>query len=166
MKDKLCVGSESYEEIIHQNGYFVDKTELMYELAAKTSNKVTLFTRPRRFGKTLMMSMMESFFDIRHDSRKVFDGKNVMNHPEFCSEYMNQFPVIFITFKDVDGKNFNEAYDMIVALISSLFKKHTYLLNENNALKVDADDIAIFQKIKAQDEKLKVSEIKNAMAHS
>ena len=70
---------------------------------------------------------------------------------------------IFITFKDVDGKNFNEAYDMIVALISSLFKKHTYLLNENNALKVDADDIVIFQKIKAQDEKLKVSEIKNAI---
>ena len=163
MKDKLCVGSESYEEIIHQNGYFVDKTELIYELAAETSNKVTLFTRPRRFGKTLMMSMMESFFDIRRDSRKVFDGKNVMNHPEFCSEYMNQFPVIFITFKDVDGKNFNEAYDMIVALISSLFKKHTYLLNENNALKVDADDIVIFQKIKAQDEKLKVSEIKNAI---
>ena len=104
MKDKLCVGSESYEEIIHQNGYFVDKTELMYELAAKTSNKVTLFTRPRRFGKTLMMSMMESFFDIRRDSRKVFDGKNVMNHPEFCSEYMNQFPVISLRLRMLTEK--------------------------------------------------------------
>ncbi len=163
MNDKLCVGSENYEEIINQNGYFVDKTELMYELVAETSNKVTLFTRPRRFGKTLTMSMMESFFDIRRDSQKVFEGKKIMKHSEFCSEYMNQYPVIFLTFKDIDGKNFSEAYDMIVALISSLFKKHTYLMNEENAKKVDPDDIVIFQKIKSQDNDLKVSEIKNSI---
>ncbi len=163
MKSKMFVGSENYDEIITQNGYFVDKTELMYELVAETSNKVTLFTRPRRFGKTLTMNMMESFFDIRRDSKKVFEGKNIMNHPEFCSEYMNQYPVVFLTFKDVDGKNFDEAYDMIVARISSLFKKHAYLINEANASKVDKDDIAIFQKIKAQDEKLKISEIKNSI---
>ena len=145
MKDKLCVGSESYEEIIHQNGYFVDKTELMYELAAETSNKVTLFTRPRRFGKTLMMSMMESFFDIRRDSRKVFDGKNVMNHPEFCSEYMNQFPVIFITFKDVDGKNYDLAYKKLTAVISELCIKLSSVLDSDLC---DPADREIFEKMR------------------
>ena len=145
MKDKLCVGSESYEEIIHQNGYFVDKTELMYEFAAETSNKVTLFTRPRRFGKTLMMSMMESFFDIRRDSRKVFDGKNVMNHPEFCSEYMNQFPVIFITFKDVDGKNYDLAYKKLTAVISELCIKLSSVLDSDLC---DPADREIFEKLR------------------
>ena len=145
MKDKLCVGSESYEEIIHQNGYFVDKTELMYELAAKTSNKVSLFTRPRRFGKALMMSMMESFFDIRRDSRKVFDGKNVMNHPEFCSEYMNQFPVIFITFKDVDGKNYDLAYKKLTAVISELCIKLSSVLDSDLC---DPADREIFEKLR------------------
>ena len=145
MKDKLCVGSESYEEIIHQNGYFVDKTELMYELAAKTSNKVSLFTRPRRFGKTLMMSMMESFFDIRRDSRKVFDGKNVMNHPEFCSEYMNQFPVIFITFKDVDGKNYDLAYKKLTAVISELCIRLSSVLDSDLC---DPADREIFEKMR------------------
>ena len=145
MKDKLCVGSESYEEIIHQNGYFVDKTELIYELAAETSNKVTLFTRPRRFGKTLMMSMMESFFDIRRDSRKVFDGKNVMNHPEFCSEYMNQFPVIFITFKDVDGKNYDLAYKKLTAVISELCIRLSSVLDSDLC---DPADREIFEKMR------------------
>ena len=68
MNNMIVVGNDIFDEFIKEDGYYVDKTELIYELAAKTRNKVTLFTRPRRFGKTLTMSMMESFFDIRRDS--------------------------------------------------------------------------------------------------
>ena len=73
MEKMIVVGNENFDELIKENGYYVDKTELLYELAEKTRNKVTLFTRPRRFGKTLTMSMMESFFDINRDSRERFN---------------------------------------------------------------------------------------------
>ena len=72
MDKMVVVGNENFEEFIRDNGYYIDKTELIYELVSRTRNKVTLFTRPRRFGKTLTMSMLESFFDIRRDSRDAF----------------------------------------------------------------------------------------------
>ena len=91
------VGNENFDELIREDGYYVDKTELLYELVEKTRNKVALFTRPRRFGKTLTMSMMESFFDINRDSREVFDGLAILNHPEFCEEWMTD-PDIALEF--------------------------------------------------------------------
>ena len=103
MEKMIVVGNENFDELIKENGYYVDKTELLYELAEKTRNKVTLFTRPRRFGKTLTMSMMESFFDINRDSRESFEGLDILSHPEFCAKWMNQYPVLFISFKDVEG---------------------------------------------------------------
>ena len=75
MDKMIVVGNDIYDEFIRENGYYVDKTELIYELVEKSRNKVTLFTRPRRFGKTLTMSMMESFFDIQRNSTGVFAGK-------------------------------------------------------------------------------------------
>lgn len=84
----------------------MDKTELIYELAGQADNKVTIFTRPRRFGKTLNMRMMESFFDINRDSSDVFEGLDIVKHEVFCREWMNQYPVLFLSFKDVDGLDF------------------------------------------------------------
>jgi len=77
MDKMIVVGNDIYDEFIREGGYYVDKTELIYELVAKSRNKVTLFTRPRRFGKTLTMSMMESFFDIQRNSADVFVGKKI-----------------------------------------------------------------------------------------
>ncbi|MBR2842012.1 MAG: AAA family ATPase [Lachnospiraceae bacterium] len=85
MDKMIVVGNDIYDEFIREGGYYVDKTELIYELVAKSRNKVTLFTRPRRFGKTLTMSMMESFFDIQRNSADVFAGKKIqVNHPVFA----------------------------------------------------------------------------------
>ena len=91
MAVRIAVGDESFDEIRKAGLYYVDKTELLYDLVGRTDNKVSLFTRPRRFGKTLNMSMMESFFDIKRDSRAVFEGLNITKHETFCFEWMNQY---------------------------------------------------------------------------
>ena len=111
MEKTVGVGYENFDELIRDNIYYVDKTELLYEAVAQTKNKVTLFTRPRRFGKTLTMSMMESFFDIRRDSKNVFSGTNiVINHPEFCAEWMNQYPVLSATMRRSIGASFQASF--------------------------------------------------------
>ena len=111
---KIPVGKESFEEIRRDENYYVDKTELIYDLLNSTDNKVTLFTRPRRFGKTLMMSMIESFFSIQKgDSHDVFEGLNIMKHEAFCAEWMNQYPVLFLTLKGVEALSFEDAYEKL-----------------------------------------------------
>lgn len=146
MEKMIVVGNDIFDEFIKEDGYYVDKTELIYELAAKTRNKVTLFTRPRRFGKTLTMSMMESFFDVQRDSKDVFTGRKiVMEHPEFCKEWMNQYPVLFLSLKDVEGRSFDLAYDKLKAVIADLCKKHAYLEGQEMA---DAADAEIFERLR------------------
>ena len=146
MSKMIVVGNDNFDKFIKDNGYYVDKTEIIYELAALTRNEVTLFTRPRRFGKTLMMSMMESFFDIRRDSREAFVDLDIWkNHPEFCAEWMNQYPVLFLSLKDVEGDTFTEAYKMLAGEIAKLCIKNAFLETE---ISVDPADAAVFRKLK------------------
>ena len=146
MNKMIVVGNDLFDKFIKEDGYYVDKTELIYELAAKNRNTVTLFTRPRRFGKTLTMSMMESFFDIRRDSREVFAGTRILeDHPDFCKEWMNQYPVLFLTLKDVEGLTFESAFAMLKSCISSLCIKHSYLSEKDNS---DPTDYDAFTKLK------------------
>lgn len=148
MKKRIVVGDDIFERFIEDDGYFVDKTELIYELVEKQRNTVTLFTRPRRFGKTLTLSMMESFFDIRRDSRKVFQEFDIVKqHPEFCGEWMNRYPTLFFTFKDVEGLDFDAAYEMLEICMSSLCIKHSYLLEDNNVKKMNPVDVGNFKKL-------------------
>ena len=146
MEKMVVVGNDIFDEFIKEDGYYVDKTELLYELAAKSRNKVTLFTRPRRFGKTLTMSMMESFFDCGRSSEDLFEGRKILvNHPDFCKEWMNQFPVLFLTLKDVEGRSFELAYDKLKAVIADVCKKHAYLTRKEE---IDAADAEIFERLK------------------
>lgn len=155
----IVVGNDLFDDFIRDNGYYVDKSEIIYELVAKTRNKVTLFTRPRRFGKTLTMSMMESFFDVRRDSRELFQGLNVQkNHSEFCKEWMNRYPVLFLSLKDVEGLAFDGALGMLKTVISDLCKKHAYLLEDK---RVDQDDALRFKRLKSQTADLE--EVKNSL---
>lgn len=124
MAKKIAVGGEDFIALRRADSYYVDKTELLYELVHDMNNAVTLFTRPRRFGKTLTMSMMESFFSLsKREDHDVFDGLKIMNHPEFCAEYMNRYPVLFLSLKDIEGLNFDSAFHMLKAVLADLCKK-------------------------------------------
>ena len=93
-KKKISTGVEDFKTIIDENGYLVDKT-LMIKDVLESNAKVTLFTRPRRFEKTLVMSMLASFFDIRRDSRDLFEGLKIAEDQKLCELWMYKWPVIF-----------------------------------------------------------------------
>ena len=103
----IPVGISDFEKIRKNGYYYVDKSGLIAELLEEKSTEVTLITRPRRFGKTLGMSMLANFFDIRKESTELFKGLEIAEQRDVCSEWMNQFPTLFVTFKDVDGLDFS-----------------------------------------------------------
>ena len=142
----IPVGISDFKEICKNGYYYVDKTFLIKELLKTTATKVTLITRPRRFGKTMAMSMFATYFDIRENSQDLFDGLEISKETDLCKEWMNQWPVVFLSLKDIDGLNFEDAYERLVVQISNLYKNYTYLLEYD---KIDPDDRQIFLDLKA-----------------
>ena len=121
----LPVGIENFEEIRQLGFYYIDKTRLIEQLL-QGWGKVTLFTRPRRFGKTLNMSMLKSFFEIGKD-KSLFDGLYISGNKELCAEYMGKYPVIFLSLKGVDGLDFATARRMLCAILKNELDRHYYL---------------------------------------
>ena len=132
---KLPLGTENFEEVRKSNLYYVDKTGLISDLLRRWS-EVTLFTRPRRFGKTLNMSMLKSFFEIGCD-KSLFDGLAIAREKELCEQYMGQFPVISISLKDVDGLSFELAYEKLRKVIISEITRHRYLAESDRISEYD-----------------------------
>ena len=108
---KLPVGIDSFEKIRRNNFYYIDKTKLIEQLV-ETGGEVTLFTRPRRFGKTLNMSMLKSFFEVGTDE-SLFDGLYISDNKELCDDHMGKYPVIFLSLKGVEGLEFASAKRML-----------------------------------------------------
>ena len=129
---KLPVGIENFEEMRKEDFYYVDKTGLIIDLMNGWS-KVNLFTRPRRFGKTLNMSMLKSFFEIGGD-KSIFDGLVVSNDKVICDRFMGHYPVVFISLKGVDGLDFKTAYEALCQIIVDEAARLRFL--------VDSDKIA------------------------
>ena len=122
---KLPVGIENFEDIRRSGFYYIDKTMLI-EQTLNNWSKVTLFTRPRRFGKTLGMSMLRSFFEIGTD-KSLFDGLYISQNKAFCDEHMGKYPVIFLTLKGVEGLTFADAKMMLKSILSTEMDRHYYL---------------------------------------
>ena len=116
-KKKLPIGIESFEEIRKEGFYYVDKTGVIGQLLEKWG-KVNLFTRPRRFGKSLNMSMLKAFFEIGGDPG-LFEGLKISEKKELCEKYMGQFPVISISLKSVEGLSFTAAGDALKTVIGT-----------------------------------------------
>ncbi len=125
----LPVGIENFSEIRNGTYYYIDKTKLIEELL-EGGNKVSLFTRPRRFGKTLNMSMLRSFFEIEAD-RNLFDGLYISSRKDLCDKYMGKYPVIFITLKGAEGRNYEEAAYSLIELIRSEVMRFSFLKDDD-----------------------------------
>ena len=156
-KINFPVGISDFTKIIQNDFYYIDKTGLIQELLTRDKFEVILFTRPRRFGKTLAMSMLSAFFDIRKDSRKLFQGLKISQNKELCAVWMNQYPTLFFSLKDVDGLSFSSAYDMLTIKLADLFGQHSYLLESAS---VSENDKSVFVRIR--NNQASQAEIKNA----
>ena len=156
---KIPVGISDFAKIRKYDYYYVDKTGLITDLLEKETAEVTLITRPRRFGKTMGMSMLANFFDIRKDSKAMFEGLEIAKNTALCSEWMNQWPTLFLSFKKVDGLNFQDAYDMLTVVLANLYKNHMYLLESD---KINPFDKEIITHIMSGDASVK--EIKDSLA--
>ena len=147
----LPTGIESFEKLRRGNFYYVDKTGLIRDLL-KNWGEVNLFTRPRRFGKTLNMSMLKCFFEIGVD-KTLFDGLAISKETALCEEYMGKFPVVFISLKDVDGLTFKEAYGKLHEIIQKEIRR-LYFLTESS--KLSEMDKQAFNKLASTDEEVEI----------
>lgn len=138
-KKKIGIGVDDFKTVIEKNYYFVDKSKLIEDIIADGAI-VKLFCRPRRFGKTLNMSMMKYFFDIREkeENRKLFDGLYIENSPMI--EEQGKYPVIFLTLKEIKGNNIESMYTHIKTLISDLFNQYEYLRENLNERDIEIFD--------------------------
>lgn len=125
---KIPIGCSGFEDIRRNGYYYIDKSGLIRELLRTDGRQVTLITRPRRFGKTLGMSMLSEFFDIRRENGSLFAGLSIAEDKDLCDTWMNKYPTLFLSFKSVDGLNFQKAYDKLTGAISDLYKEHLYLI--------------------------------------
>ena len=126
---KLPVGIENFEQLRKENFYYIDKTGLIRDLL-NNWGFVNLFTRPRRFGKSLNMSMLQCFFEIGGD-KSIFDGLAISKEEKLCENYMGKFPVISISLKGVDGPTFEEAYGMLCSIIQEEALRLQFLLSSD-----------------------------------
>ena len=138
-KKPIPIGGEFFDPIIDNGSYYVDKTGLISELL-ETDTKVNLFTRPRRFGKTLMMTTLKCFFEIGTDPAR-FEGMEISRHPELCAKHMGQYPVIFLTLKGVSGEDFEQAKELMETEIYEAANKHYYLLSSEKLNEGDKEQL-------------------------
>ena len=142
MKDlQFPVGISNFEKIREGGYYYIDKTNLISELLSGGIAEVTLITRPRRFGKSLGMSTLANFLDIRKDSKQLFEGLAISKNTELCKKWMNQRPVVFFSFKDTDGLTFESAYGMLCMKLAFAFQDYQFLLDDDA---ISDDDKSIF----------------------
>ena len=134
-RKKLPVGIENFEEIRKEGFYYVDKTGLIRDLL-NNWGKVNLFTRPRRFGKTLNMSMLKSFFEIGTD-KTLFNGLAISKEKALCKAYMGKFPVVFVSLKGVDGLTFEDAYGMLRRILRAEISRLSFLMQSERIAEDD-----------------------------
>ena len=157
MKQIIKIGSSNFKTIIEDNGYFVDKTMLIKDFL-ENSSYTLLIPRPKRFGKTLNLSMIEHFFDIQKlDSAELFLEFEIAKEKEFCKKHQNKYPVINISLKDIKANDWKACYEKFKTEISDLFKKHKYLLKSDSLDELDKENFIQIQNETASQTKFEYS---------
>jgi len=155
----LPIGTSDFAEIRREGWYYVDKTGLIGDLLNTRKAKVTLITRPRRFGKTLGMNMLANFFDIRKDSEALFEGLEVSKDTTLCEQWRNQYPTLFLSFKDVDGLCFENAFALLKSTFSQFCDAHPEL---ENSERVTERQKEIF--LRLREDKASFSDVQGALS--
>ena len=151
----LPIGTSDFERIRKSGCYYIDKTGLIGEILNTSGVQVMLITRPRRFGKTLGMDMLANFFDIQKDSKALFEELEVSKDVALCEQWRNQWPVLFVSFRRVDGLDFQGAYGMLEETISDLCEEHRYLLDSSQISDLEKSVMERLIWKKATDQELK-----------
>ncbi|VUX23465.1 putative AAA-ATPase [Dorea longicatena] len=148
MKKKLPIGIDNFEKIRENDYYYVDKTGMIKDLIMSGA-EVTLFTRPRRFGKSLNMSMLKSFFSIdvpeeylikdSESRQEIFEGLKIADEEEICNKYMRKYPVIFLSMKEVSALEYAKARELIIFSVNEVARKNQYLLESEQLTDIDKD---------------------------
>ena len=137
IKKKLPIGIENFAKLQAEDFYYVDKTMLIKELLDNWA-EVNLFTRPRRFGKTLNMSMLKAFFELNGD-KNCFKGTRISREVYLCEQYMGKFPVIFISLKSISAQTYEKACDMAIQIVNGEARRFQYLLDSERLTEYDKD---------------------------
>ncbi len=138
MKKTLKIGRSDFELIVKNGHYFVDKTMLIYDFY-NNANDILLIPRPKRFGKTLNLSMIENFFDIQKpESKKLFADFKIAREKEFCEKHQNKYPVVNISLKGIKEPDWEKCFNKFVRFISTLYENYSFLLQ--------SDKLSIYQK--------------------
>ena len=143
----IPVGISDFRRIREEDYYYIDKSGLISTLLENAPVQVTLITRPRRFGKTLGMSMLANFFDISQDSRQLFKGLEISRNPALCADWMNQYPTVFLSFKDIGGTSFENAFNLLRFVIAQLYDNYKFLLDDPD---IPSAQKEIFQRLQRQ----------------
>lgn len=143
----IPVGISDFRRIREEDYYYIDKSGLISTLLENTPAQVTLITRPRRFGKTLGMSMLANFFDVSQDSKQLFKGLEISRNQALCADWMNQYPTIFLSFKDIGGTSFENAFNLLRFVIAQLYDNYKFLLDDPD---IPSAQKEIFQRLQRQ----------------
>ena len=146
MNKMLPIGVDIFEKLRKENYYYIDKTGMIKELLENKA-EVTLFTRPRRFGKTLNMTMLKSFFSVTAD-QSIFEGLEITREKELCEKYMGKYPVIFLSLKSIDAYSYENAYQMAVSVMNEAAWEADFLLESEN---LSREDKEYYRKLRQSD---------------
>lgn len=138
---------DNFRELIENGSYYIDKTRIIEEYLIDKFDKAVLFARPRRFGKTLTMTMFRDFLDIRQDSREIFNNLEIMKSTQIVDDYMNKYPVIFLSMKEIYGESFENTYRNLQLLIANYCKKILDILDDP---KINDADKVLFEELEFQ----------------
>ncbi|MCR4745908.1 MAG: ATP-binding protein [Lachnospiraceae bacterium] len=152
MSINIKASYDDFRELRENNSYYIDKTDILEEYLLRNFDKAVLFARPRRFGKTLTMTMFRDFLDVRQDSLNIFQGLKVMKNNELVDEYMNRYPVVFISLKAVFGDSFESVYQSLCIVVSKLCEENKFLVEEDNK-NISEVSRQLFKKLWAQEAK-------------
>lgn len=151
MLNNIDVGIDNFRTIRTSGNCYVDKTCFLEEFISSRPKHVTLFTRPRRFGKSLTLSLMDEFFNCQKESTDIFKDLKISGNTELCRNWMNKFPVIHLKFKDISGDRFELAYNQLKTELRDVLVKHAYLLSNNDIDETYRNDLHAVKNMHAND---------------